>query len=110
MLLKRINIAREVLAYVTRVQLVDLIAAAGRNRGPIARTGERVAHAQDRPVSGRNIPVECPVRAHPRGEIDDVVRTDLRGRRRRWCRHDVIYIHQTAEGTLVLPSPHASLA
>ena len=57
-------------------ELVTLEAPTGLWRGRVFRSGARMADSQDRPLAGRHVPDQAPVRIHLRGERDDVLRAD----------------------------------
>ena len=96
----------EIGLHVAAVELVHLEAGGfGRGRG-VARAGERIAHAQHHPASGRRRPVERAVGLHPGRQVEDVGLADgILGRRRRSGKR--VEVGRGGESGLLLEAVHA---
>ena len=71
-----IQVGVHVLLHIPAVHLVHFKPGGLGCGRMIGDAEQRVAKAKHRPVAGRRSPVECPIRMHFRGQIDDVVLCD----------------------------------
>ena len=101
-----VDVSPGIVADVFAAELVYFVSRGFRTGRMIFLSGQRIPHAQDDPLSRRHIPIERPILAHLRCQIDDISERDRLICRHRRCRCRCVLQH-IGETRLLLPVIHA---